>query len=159
MQGHARVIEYLNKALRSELTAVNQYWLHYRLLEDWGFTKLAKHERQESIEEMHHADRLVARIIVLEGHPNLQTLDPLTIGENLREVLEADLKAEYGAKELYTEARKACHELGDFVSMNLFEDLLKDKEGHIDHIETELDLIASIGIENYGLLQAGHEGK
>jgi bacterioferritin len=104
---------------------------------------------------MHHADKQVARIILLEGHPNLQTLDPLTIGENLKEVLEDGLKAEYGAKELYTEARKACNELGDFVSMNLFEEQLKDEEGHIDHLETELALIASIGIENYGLLQAG----
>jgi len=154
MKGDAKVIEYLNRGLRSELTAVSQYWLHYRLLQDWGFVKLAKHERKESIEEMHHADRFVDRIIVLEGHPNLQTLDPLTIGENIKEVLESDLKAEYGARALYKEAREYCHDVRDFVSMKLFEDLLADEEGHIDHIETELDLITSIGIENYGLLQA-----
>lgn len=157
MKGNPTVIEYLNKALRSELTAVSQYWLHYRLLEDWGFVKLAKHEREESVEEMRHADRLVARIILLEGHPNLQTLDPLMIGQNLKEVLECDLKAEYGARTLYTEARKACQEASDFVSMKLFEELLSDEEGHIDHLETELALIEKIGIENYGLLQAGKD--
>ncbi|WP_421696446.1 bacterioferritin [Aestuariivirga sp.] len=157
MKGHSTVIEYLNRALRSELTAVSQYWLHYRLLEDWGFVRLAKHEREESVEEMRHADRLVARIILLEGHPNLQTLDPLMIGQNIKEVLECDLKAEYGARELYTEARTACQNLSDFVTMKLFEDLLADEEGHIDHIETELDLIGKIGIENYGLLQAGKD--
>lgn len=155
MKGNATVIEYLNRALRSELTAVSQYWLHFRLLEDWGFARLAKHEREESVEEMHHADKLIARIILLEGHPNLQTLDPLMIGQNIKEVLECDLKAEYGAKALYTEARKACKDVDDFVTMKLFEDLLGDEEGHIDHLETELALIEQIGIENYGLLQAG----
>ncbi|MFN4140359.1 bacterioferritin [Aestuariivirga sp.] len=159
MKGDPRVIEYLNRALRDELTAVSQYWLHYRLLEDWGFTSLAKHERQESIEEMHHADRLTARIILLEGHPNLQTLNPLMIGQNIREVLECDLKAEYGARDLYMEARRVSHEAGDYVTMKLFEDLLKDEEGHIDHLETELSLLESIGIENYGQLQAGGGGK
>ena len=157
MKGNPRVIEYLNKALTHELTAVNQYWLHYRLLEDWGFTKLAKKEREESIEEMHHADKLVDRIIFLEGFPNMQHIDPLMIGQNIKEVLECDLKAEYGARALYTDARKLCREVEDFVSMQLFEDLLKDEEGHIDHLETELELIKSIGIENYGLLQAGGE--
>jgi bacterioferritin len=160
MKGDKKVIEYLNKSLRHELTAVSQYWLHHRLLEDWGFKKLAALERKESIEEMQHADKLIARIVLLEGHPNLQTLDPLMIGQTIKEVLECDLKAEYGARALYTEARKHCHEAGDFVSMNLFEDLLKDEEGHIDHIETELGLIEKIGIENYGLLQAeGGESK
>jgi bacterioferritin len=159
MKGTPTVLEYLNKALRSELTAVSQYWLHYRLLEDWGFARLAKHEREESVEEMHHADKLIARIILLEGHPNLQTLDPLMIGQNLKEVLECDLKAEYGARELYAEARKHCQEVGDYVSMMLFEELLADEESHIDEIETELALIEKIGIENYGLLQAGEGGK
>lgn len=159
MKGDKKVIEYLNKSLRHELTAVSQYWLHYRLLEDWGYTKLAQHEREESVEEMHHADKLIARIILLEGHPNLQTLDPLAIGQNLKEVLECDLKAEYSARALYMEARKACHDASDFVSMKLFEELLADEEGHIDHIETELGLIDKIGIENYGLLQAGKDSK
>lgn len=159
MKGDKKVIEYLNKSLRHELTAVSQYWLHYRLLEDWGYTKLAQHERAESVEEMQHADKLVARIITLEGHPNLQTLDPLMIGQNIKEVLECDLKAEYSARALYMEARKVCMEATDYVSMKLFEDLLADEEGHIDHIETELGLIERIGIENYGLLQAGGETK
>jgi len=155
MRGDPRVIEVLNRALRDELTAVSQYWLHYRLLDDWGFTTLARHERQESIEEMHHADRLTTRIIQLEGHPNLQSLNPLMIGQTIKEVLDCDLRAEYGARELYMEARRIAHEAGDYVTMQLFEELLKDEEGHIDHIETELQLIENIGLQNYGLLQAG----
>jgi bacterioferritin len=154
MKGSARVIEYLNKGLRSELAAVNQYWLHYRLLDDWGFGKLAKKEREESIEEMQHADKLIERIIFLEGHPNLQTLDQLLVGQSLKECLECDLKAEYGARDLYMEARKACREEEDYVSMALFESLLSDEESHIDFLETQLDLIEKIGIENYGQLQA-----
>jgi len=154
MKGNDRVIEYLNKALRSELTAVNQYWLHYRLLDDWGFGKLAQKEREESIEEMQHADSLVERIIFLEGHPNLQQLDALRIGQNIKEILECDLKAEHEARDLYMEARNACREEEDYVSMELFESLLKDEEGHIDYLETQLDLLAKIGVENYGQLQA-----
>lgn len=154
MKGDEQVIEYLNKALRHELTAVSQYWLHYRLLDDWGFKKLAKHERAESIEEMEHADSLVERIIMLEGFPNMQQLDPLMIGENLQEVLESDLKAEYHARDLYIEGRDVCREKKDYVSMNLFEKLLEDEEGHIDWIETQLESIKAIGIENYGALQS-----
>lgn len=154
MKGDEKVIEYLNKSLRHELTAVNQYWLHYRLLEDWGFRKLAKKEREESIEEMQHADSLVERIIFLEGHPNLQTLDPLKIGENIEEVLKCDLEAEYSARALYKEARDVCRDAGDYVTMELFEGLLKDEEGHIDFIETELELLQNIGIQNYGQLNA-----
>jgi len=111
MKGHDKVIEYLNSSLRHELTAVSQYWLHYRLLDDWGFTNLAKKEREESIEEMEHADKLIERIIFLEGHPNLQTLDPLKIGQNIKEVLECDLAAEYSARKLYGEARAVCRSL------------------------------------------------
>src|SRR6478672_6195018 len=159
MKGNPRVIEYLNKALTHELTAVNQYWLHYRLLDDWGFTRLAKKEREESIEEMQHADKLVVRIIFLEGFPNLQHIDPLMIGQNIKEVLECDLKAEYGARDLYREAYKACQELGDFVSMELFKELLTDEEGHIDFIESELSLLEKIGLENYGQLQADSSDK
>lgn len=159
MKGNPKVIDYLNKGLRSELTAVNQYWLHYRLLEDWGYTKLAKKEREESIEEMHHADRFVQRIVFLEGHPNLQTLDPLMIGQNVQEVLECDLKAEYGARALYMEARQVCFEEKDYVSMELFEDLLEDEEGHIDFIESQLQLLKEIGVQNYGLLQADSADK
>ncbi len=154
MKGDDKVIEYLNQSLRHELTAVNQYWLHYRLLEDWGFTKIAKKEREESIEEMEHADKLIERIIFLEGHPNLQTLDPLRIGQNLKEVLECDLAAEYSARDLYNEARAVCREKEDYVSMALFESLLNDEEGHIDFIETQLELLEKIGIENFSLLQS-----
>jgi bacterioferritin len=154
MKGSPRVIDYLNKALRHEMTAVNQYWLHYRLTEDWGFAKFASKERAESIEEMQHADRLVQRIIFLDGHPNMQSLDPLMIGQTIKEVLECDLKGEYSARALYKEAREVCHAEGDYVSMKLFEALLADEEGHIDFLETQLTLLNAIGAEQYGQLQA-----
>lgn len=158
MKGDTRVIERLNEALFLELGAVNQYWLHYRLLEDWGYTKLAEKEREESIEEMHHADRLIARIIFLEGHPNLQTLAPLRIGQNVKEVLEADLAGEFDARTSYKRSREICEEVGDYVSMKLFEDLLADEEEHIDFIETQLALLEDLGEEKYGLLNA-HSAK
>jgi bacterioferritin len=154
MKGDPKVIEYLNSAVRSELTAVSQYWLHYRLQEDWGFGRLARKSRAESIEEMHHADTAIARIIFLEGHPNLQKLDPLRIGQTIRETLECDLAAEYDARTLYKEAREYCREAGDYVSMSLFEGLLKDEEGHIDFLETQLGLFDKLGEERYGLLNA-----
>jgi bacterioferritin len=134
---------------------VNQYWVHYRLTEDWGFTKFAKKEREESIEEMHHADKLIDRIIFLEGHPNLQHVAPLLIGQNLKEALECDLKGEHNARDLYTKARELAREKRDYVTMELFEDLLSDEEEHIDFLETQLDLMAKIGEQNYGLLQSG----
>ena len=155
MKGKKPVIDILNEALKLELGAINQYWLHYRLLDDWGFTKLAKKERAESIEEMEHADKLVTRIIFLEGHPNLQQVAPLMIGQNLQEVLEGDLKGEYTARDLYMKGRELCRKEEDYVSMALFEELLKDEEGHIDFLETQLDLMKSIGAENYGQLQSG----
>jgi bacterioferritin len=154
MKGEIQVIERLNEALFLELGAVNQYWLHFRLLEDWGFLKLAKKEREESIEEMHHADKIIERIIFLEGHPNLQSLAPLRIGQNVREVLESDLAGEYDARTSYKKSREICQELGDYVTMQLFEDLLKDEEGNINFLETQLQLLASIGEERYGLLNA-----
>jgi bacterioferritin len=154
MKGKKDVIDILNEALKHELGAVNQYWLHYRMLEDWGYTKLAKKERKESIEEMQHADKLVARIIFLEGHPNLQYIAPLIIGQNIKEVLESDLKGEYLARDLYTRAREICRNAEDLVSMALFEELLADEEGHIDFLETQLDLLDKIGVQNYGHLQA-----
>jgi bacterioferritin len=154
MKGEKQVIERLNEALFLELGAVNQYWLHYRLLEDWGYQKLAKKERAESIEEMHHADKIIARIIFLEGHPNLQSVSPLRIGETVKEVLEADLAGEYDARTSYKKSREICHEMGDYVSMHLFEELLKDEEGHIDFLETQIELYNSIGEERYGLLNA-----
>ena len=141
-------------ALFLELGAVNQYWLHYRLLEDWGLTKLARKERAESIEEMRHADKIVARIIFLEGHPNLQTLAPLRIGQTVREILEADLAGEYDARKSYRDSREICDEVHDYVSMALFEELLKDEEGHIDFLETQLALFERIGAERYALLQS-----
>ena len=154
MKGKKEVIDILNEALKHELGAVNQYWLHYRMLDNWGFTKLAKKERKESIEEMQHADKLVVRIIFLEGLPNLQYIAPLMIGQNLKEVLECDLKGEFNARNLYTRGRDVCRTHEDYVSMQLFEDLLKDEESHIDFLETQLDLLDKIGVQNYGQLQA-----
>lgn len=154
MKGDPKVIEYLNAALRSELTAVSQYWLHYRLQEDWGFGHLAAKSRAESIEEMHHADRLIERIIFLEGHPNLQKLDPLRIGQTAKETLEADLAGEHDARKLYREARDHCESVGDYVSKNLFEELIADEEGHIDFLETQLGLLDRIGEDKYELLNA-----
>ncbi|WP_159588736.1 bacterioferritin [Chelativorans xinjiangense] len=155
MKGDKKVIERLNEALFLELGAVNQYWVHYRLLEDWGYTKLAQKERAESIEEMHHADKLVQRIIFLEGHPNLQTIAPLRIGQNVKEVLEADLAGEYDARKSYKESREICNKQGDYISMKLFEELLADEEGHIDFLETQLQLLETIGEAKYGQLNAG----
>ncbi|SIO05276.1 bacterioferritin [Vannielia litorea] len=155
MKGDAKVIEYLNAALRSELTAVNQYWLHYRMQDDMGLPGLAAKSREESIEEMHHADKLITRILFLEGHPNLQKLDPLRIGETPREMLEADLAAEHEARTLYKEARDHCESVGDYVSKNLFEELMADEEGHIDFLETQLDLHDRVGEQNYAQLNAG----
>lgn len=159
MKGDPQVIERLNEALFLELGAVNQYWLHYRLLDDWGFAKLAKKEREESIEEMHHADRIIHRTIFLEGHPNLQTVGPLRIGQNVKEVLESDLAGEYDARTSYKRSREICHDCGDYVTMKLFEELLRDEEGHIDFLETQLELLASIGEEKYGLLNAASADK
>jgi bacterioferritin len=154
MKGDKKVIEYLNAAVRSELTAVSQYWLHYRLQEDWGYGHIAAKSRAESIEEMQHADRLIARIIFLEGHPNLQKLDPLRIGQTLRETLECDLAAEHDARKLYIEARKHCDAVGDFTTKTLFEELIADEEGHIDFLETQISLFDSLGAERYGQLNA-----
>lgn len=154
MKGDAKVIEYLNKGLRSELTAINQYWLHYRILDDWGLNGLAKKWREESVEEMHHADRFVERILFLEGFPNLQTLDPLRIGQNLKEILESDLAAEVGARALYQEAADYCLQVKDYPSRDLFKDLMADEEGHIDFLETQIDLCDSLGVEKYALLNA-----
>lgn len=154
MNGDKKVIEYLNSALRSELTAVSQYWLHYRMQEDWGLGHMAKKSREESIEEMNHADKIIARILFLGGHPNLQKLDPLRIGQTPKETLECDLASEHDAHTLYTEARKYCESVGDFVSKNVFEELLTDEEGHIDFLETQLDLVAKLGEEKYAQLNA-----
>jgi bacterioferritin len=149
MRGDDKVIEYLNRGLRSELTAVNQYWLHYRMLDNWGLKELAKKWREESIEEMGHADKFVDRILFLEGFPNMQSLDPLRIGENVEEILNADLASEIQARALYLEAAQYCASINDRVSKNLFEELAGDEEHHIDFLETQLDLVKRIGLALY----------
>lgn len=154
MKGDPKVIDYLNSALRSELTAISQYWLHFRLQEDWGYGRIAEKSRAESLEEMTHADKLIERILFLEGHPNLQKLDPLRIGQTLRETLDCDLAAEHDARNLYIEARKHCESVGDFTTKALFEALIADEEGHIDFLETQIGLYDDLGAEQFGLLNA-----
>jgi bacterioferritin len=155
MKGDAKVIEYLNKGLRSELTSINQYWLHYRLLKNWGYLDLAKKWREESIEEMTHADKFVDRILFLEGFPNMQSLDPLKIGENIKEILDCDLASELSARSLYLEAAAYCSSVNDRVSKNLFEELAGNEEEHIDFLETQLELIRQVGLELYAQKHIG----
>jgi bacterioferritin len=155
MKGDAKVIDYLNRAIRSELTAVSQYWLHYRLQDDWGLKHMAAKSRAESIEEMQHADRFIARVIFLEGHPNLQKLDPLRIGQNALETIQCDLAAELEARALYGEARAYCAQVGDIVTMKLFEEIAMDEEGHIDFLETQIALHEKLGAERFMQLNAG----
>jgi bacterioferritin len=155
MKGDAKVIEYLNRGLRSELTAINQYWLHYRLLDNWGYKDLAKVWRKESIEEMEHADRFVDRILFLDGFPNMQSLDPLRIGENIEEILHSDLASEIDARALYLDAAAYCDSINDRVSKLLFEDLAKDEEHHIDFLETQLELIKQVGVQLYAQKHIG----
>jgi len=159
MQGEPRVIEYLNKALRHELTAVNQYWLHYRLLDNWGYKDLAKQWRKESIEEMEHADTLIDRIIFLDGFPNMQVLDPLHIGQNVKEVLDCDLAAEMHARALYQEAATHCQSVKDYVTRDLFEKLMSDEEHHIDFLETQIDLVDKLGVQLYAQHHIGEMGE
>jgi bacterioferritin len=154
MKGDPKVIDYLNAGIRSELTAVSQYWVHFRLQDDWGLGHMARKSRAESIEEMHHADKFIQRVIFLEGHPNLQKLDPLRIGQTPRETLECDLAAEREARTLYKEARDYCYSVGDYVTMRLFEETMADEEGHIDFLETQLDLHDKLGAERYAQLNA-----
>ena len=149
MRGEPGVLDFLNKGLRHELTAINQYWLHYRLLDNWGYKSLAKQWRKESIEEMEHADKLVQRIIFLDGFPNMQVLDPLHIGQTVREVLDCDLDAEMRARALYEEAATHCHTVKDYVTRDLFEKLMKDEEDHIDFLETQLGLVRDLGVQLY----------
>ncbi len=155
MKGDIKVIEYLNKALRHELTAVNLYWLHYRLLDNWGYKVLAKTWRKESIEEMQHADKLIQRIIFLDGSPNMQTLESLHIGKTAKAVLDSDLQAELSAHSLYAEAPTHCHSVADYVTRDLFEQLMHDEEEHIDFLETQIDLVAMIGLELYAQRHIG----
>jgi bacterioferritin len=154
MKGDAKVIEFLNKALKNELTAINQYFLHSRMLKDWGVSKLGDYEYKESIEEMNHADWLIERILFLGGLPNLQDLGKLRIGESVKEILECDLALEEDAIPLLRDAMEHCEKVRDYVSRDLFGKILHNEEEHVDYIETQFELIERIGIESYTHLQS-----
>ena len=157
MKGDPQVIEFLNEALRNELTAINQYWLHYRLLDHWGVKKLAEFERHESIDEMKHADRLAERILFLDGLPNFQLLGRLHIGETVEEVLKGDLELEIEAVNQLRNAVAHCESVRDYVSRDLFAEILMNEEEHIDTIERQFEMIERMGLANYIQLNAASE--
>lgn len=149
MKGDEKVIEFLNKALTNELTAINQYWLHYRVLKDWGVHKLAEYERHESIDEMKHADVLAERILFLNGLPNFQAIHKLKVGETVEEILKADLALELEAIPLLKDAIEHCEKVRDYVSREIFERILESEEEHVDFLETQFDMIERMGLQNY----------
>jgi bacterioferritin len=155
VKGDAKVLKYLNGQLKMELTAINQYFLHYRMLKNWGYERMAKHEHDESIEEMKHADRLMDRILMLDGLPNLQDLGKLLVGENAIESMRCDLKLETSGQAHLKEAVAHCESVRDYVSRELFEDILEDTEHHIDYLETQLALVEQVGEQNYLQSQMG----
>jgi bacterioferritin len=158
MKGDAKVIEFLNKVLQAELTAINQYWLHFRMLDNWGVSKLAAHERHESIDEMKHADQLSERILFLGGLPNFQSLGRLRIGENVEEILKADLALEEDAIPLLRDAIAHAESVRDYISRDLFASILDAEEEHVDFLETQFEMIERMGLQNYILLNSEPAG-
>ncbi|HET9644103.1 MAG TPA: bacterioferritin [Burkholderiaceae bacterium] len=155
MKGDPQVLAMLNAQLKNELTATNQYFLHYRMLKHWGFERMARHEYDESIDEMKHADRLIARILMLDGLPNLQDLGKLLVGENLVEILRCDLQLEMASQVTLRDGITLCESVRDYVSRDLLKDILEDTEEHIDHLETQMQLLDAVGVQNYLQSQMG----
>jgi bacterioferritin len=159
VKGDPQVIDYLNRALTNELTAINQYWLHYRVLHHWGVRKLAEYERHESIDEMKHADTLAERVLFLDGLPNFQAIHKLKVGESVEEILRADLALEMEAIPLLKDAIQHCETVRDYVSREIFERILESEEEHVDFLETQFDMIERMGLQNYVQLQSEPAGE